>query len=115
MRREGRSWRHLGSIEGWGKGGGLLRALSARVFPWGGWSKSGVWESRACKLTERTCVCARALASLCAFASPGVSGPGISNIWVDIWLRKFGVGELEICVGDGGGSVAISLWLQKRW
>lgn len=95
----------------WAAQGLECQGLSlGRVEQVGGVGKQSMQTHRA-----HVCVCARALASLCAFASPGVSGPGISNFWVDIWLRKFEVGELEICVGDGGGSVAISLWLQKRW
>lgn len=59
-------------------------------------------------------VCARALASLCAVvAPPGVAGPGTWDLWRDVWLKKFGVGELEKY--GGWDSMALSLWLQKRW
>lgn len=59
------------------------------------------------------CVCARALASVCSFVAPrrgyGDLGPRLSG-W-DVWLKKFGAGELE----TGRGSTAFSLWLQKPW
>lgn len=61
-----------------------------------------MWESRAHTQSARVCV--RALASLCAFvAPPGVSGPGTLNLWRDVWLKQFGVGELEVHDGVGMG------------
>lgn len=58
-------------------------------------------------LTERTCVCARALASVCPFVAPGRGygdlGPRLFG--KEVWLKKFEAGKLETV----GGSMAVSL------
>lgn len=58
-------------------------------------------------LTERTCVCARALASVCPFVAPGrgYRDPGPRLCGKEVWLKKFEAGKLERV----GGSMAVSL------
>lgn len=63
-----------------GEGAGLLRAVDVRAFGEGG-ASWGCVGKQTLTLTERTCVCARALAILCAFVAPqAISGPGTLDL-----------------------------------
>lgn len=60
------------------------------------------------------CVYVRAGALACVHLSHSAQGSGDPRprpFGGDVWLKTFGSGELE----TGGGSTALSLWLQKPW
>lgn len=92
----GTSWRPQGGEEGRGKE--VAAEDPERQSPClGRVERIGGVGKQAGTLTERTCVCARALASVCPFVAPGrgYGDLGLRPFGKEVWLMKFEAGKLE--------------------